>query len=181
MDAQTMRYARNWAKHLMKKAARPKRVVTEKMLENLAKGRRIRAANLAKMSGGSAVGEYVAQAGRHLADKYGEHFGSVGRAAKSSAWKQAAEDFAQKGLAHSSKDFMSAPKHLYKGLAAAGAATAAGAAYGIHKAMKATRRALMTPEQAEIRQEMQEAVAHAGPFTERQKQGGAKKRRIAVE
>ena len=71
-DAQTMRYARNWAKLQMKKAARPKRTVTAETLANLARGRQIRAANLAKMKGGfipQDVKDYAKQAKRFLRSK----------------------------------------------------------------------------------------------------------------
>ena len=161
-DAQTMRYARNWAKHLMKKAARPKRTVSAETLANLARGRRIRAENLAKMKGAGKSGGYIPEAVKKYGTQARRHaralaYKSLGalheQAPPSSRGAQAlrtmgehletvnASDYAREfpffarhypGMVPPA--FNAPPKYLYPALGAA--ALTAGLGYGVHKARK---------------------------------------------
>lgn len=156
MDAQTRRMAQNWAKLQLRKAARPKRVASAKTLEHLARGRAIRAANIAKKkSGGSLkdVAEYAAQARRHarhgaqtLAEGAHDVLGSLQghvagvsnrleRAGKQEFHHATGEDPMFDPTAY--KAFVAPPKHLHRGLAVAGAAGALGlGAYALHRRHK---------------------------------------------
>lgn len=157
-DAQTRRFARNWAKHQLKKASRPKKVASEKVLAALAQGRAVRAMKLAQKKSGGGLVDYARQASQHASQKavdFGKYMGKRMEADLERKHPHVTVDDPEEA-ARLISAYTKAPPHLYKGLAIAGTGALG---YGLYRALQKRREREVTPEQAEIMAEMREGLA----------------------